>query len=223
MSCFFANAQVGINTTTLHSETTLQSGSTSKVWKFPTVNSFSSVSIPQQGMIAFDDSKGGLVGYHRLGTGVAHWSELFLTEKIITPVSESKTLGSYYRNMSVYNNNTEYTISGLTQNIQVKYGGQEIIVNLDTEVAFNSICFRGSLGIRLINTTTNTLVSRAVRLFNYGGVTGVNSSIPLQIILNSVISTPGSYRVEIFHDPGNATACTGSGYFNNSKVSIIHH
>lgn len=217
-----SHAQIGINETTIHPEV-LQSGSTDKVWITPLVTSISNVANPAEGMIVYDESKGGLMGYQKHPTNTLHWSDLLLTGKIIIPTTFKDTLPSYYRNMSVYNISTEYIITDLTNTINVDYGGQELIVKLESDIAFSTACFRGILGIRLINEATNSVVTQSSRLFNYGGVSGTNSVIPFQLTLTAIAPTAGSYKIEIYHNPSISTVCTTNGYFTNNVVSIIHH
>lgn len=219
-----SNAQVGLNQTILDSNTSLQSGSTARVWKLPIISSTSStvVTNPVKGMLAYTDDRGGLVGYQKLSNSTYYWSELYLTETSLIPATVTTGLITYARTMPGFSYSTNYEVSGLTSTFNVSQGGQELVAQLVLDNVFSTSCFRGSFTIQLIKNSTGTVVDSINRFFNFGGSSGGSSSMPFQLVLNTVALDAGSYTVKVFQNPESATLCTVTGTFTNMTLSVTH-
>lgn len=217
-------AQIGLNQTSLDTTTVLQSGSTTKVWKLPIISSTSStvVTYPLKGMLAYTDDRGGIVGYQKLSNSSYYWSDLYLTESSLIPTTVSTGPINYARTMPGFSYSTNYEISGLRSTFNVSQGGQELVAQLVLDNEFSKDCFRGSLTIQLINNSTGTVVDSINRIFNFGGSSGVNSSAPFQLVLNTVALDSGSYTVKVLQNPEANTACTVSGTFSNMVLTVTH-
>ena len=72
------------------------------------------------------------------------------------------------------------------------------------------------------NISTGTVVDSINRLFNFGGSSGVSSSMPFQLVLNTVALDAGSYTVKVLQNPESATLCTVTGTFTNMTLSVTH-
>lgn len=219
-----ANAQIGLNQTSLDSNTSLQSGSTTKVWKLPIVSSVASLVVtnPLKGMLAYSDDRGGFVGYQKLSNSSYYWSDLYLTESSLIPSTSTTGPINYARTMPGFSYSTNYEVTGLTNTFTVSQGGQELVAQLVLDNLFSTACFRGSFTIQLINNSTGAVVDSVKRIFNFGGSSGFSSSMPFQLVLNTVASDAGSYTVKVLQNPENVTLCTLSGTFNNMTLSVTH-
>lgn len=216
------NAQIGLNETDVHPEVSLQSGSTDKVWVLPVISSIDAVADPVKGMIAYSDARGGLLGYQKLDETDYYWSNLYLTEKLLIPKTETTTLASYVRDMGVYTYNTTYEITALETTFDVKQGRQDVVAQLNLGNSFTTSCFRGTITVELIDNTTGDSVDIITRLFNFGGLDGSQSVMPMQIVLSSVAMNVGSYTVKVYQNPNIETVCTVTGTFQDMTLSVTH-
>lgn len=212
-----AVAQLHLNYSLPDPEVMLKSGLDDKVWKLPTVTSSADVLTPIPGMLVYDKTSGGIIGFEQGSTASEHWTNLYISENSLNPFSETTTLASYSR--GTVEGYVEMT--GLQTDIDVEFGGQLITVQFENQISFTHNCFRGNIKID-IEYPVGTVKETINQTFNFGGVTGVTTQVPYQLILRTVADYAGTYRVRVYEDP-TFTACAAAGTYSNNTLIINHY
>lgn len=220
MLAHISYSQIGIANDDLHSEALLQASTNEKIWILPKVDNVSSITIPSKGMIVYDKSIDGIVGYQQYNSPNLYWSVFYVYDSSF-PTNVETTLANYTRTGAANTNNTEYEITDLRTNVTVTKSGKNLVAQLNNTIQFDANCFRGVIKITL-ETSGGTLIDSNEILFNYAGINGATTEMPFQITLLSVINNPGDYVVKVFQNP-TFTICKTEGSFIDNRLTISHY